>query len=135
MHAMKLAMRARGLTIHTLNFIAENAHMGSPSVRINVVRIWFVTYPPIVCKSHEIVFVDEFLWNDTNFDLDFFTIKWCSKVGVSEVYRKKCCIRLRADTVEEEFDNLNISGRRNLGFPPIHYVLDYLTGIVMEGCN
>ena len=47
MHPMKLAMRARGLTMHKLNFIAKNTHIGSPSAQINLVHIWVVTYPHI----------------------------------------------------------------------------------------
>ena len=37
-------MRARGITMRTLNFLAKNAHMGSPILRINVVHIRIVAY-------------------------------------------------------------------------------------------
>ena len=37
-------MRARGLTLRALKFIAKNVQIGSPIARINVVRIMLVTY-------------------------------------------------------------------------------------------
>ena len=44
MHAMRLAMRAQGLTMCAFDFIDKNAQTGSHNAWLNLVPIWLVTY-------------------------------------------------------------------------------------------
>ena len=65
----------------------------------------FEIYPSSVCVMCEIVLVDEFLRDVTEFDPDIFSaVKWRAEVEVGDVITCKTCVFGGEDAVELEFD-------------------------------
>ena len=55
-------------------------------------------------KTHEIIFVNEFLQDDTDLDLDVFrAVKGCSEVEVGKIHGHELCIWFQAHAIEEQF--------------------------------
>ena len=65
----------------------------------------FKVDPPIVYLFSQVVFVDEFLWNDRDLDADIFRpIEWHPQVEVFDVKAGEFCIWCSKYTVGDEFD-------------------------------
>ena len=55
-------------------------------------------------KLHEIIFVNEFLWDDTDLDSDVFrAVEGSSKKEVGEIHGHELCVWFCAHAIEEQF--------------------------------